>query len=341
MLPNPPNSSLLPALDPTRDAVVEACAGSGKTWLLVSRMIRLLLAGAEPSELLAITFTRKAAAEMRERLDAWLADLALLADAEAVDFLVQRGLDEIQARAALPAARELLEKVLAARPGPMITTFHGWFFHLLSRAPLTLRPPGDIIEDAALLREEAWHALAEKLGRERGGPVESAFAELAAELPLASLRELLDGLLARRAEWWAAGRGSADPVAAACLALEQLLGVGEADPVAESLLGSPAFLAELREYQVLVARNGAAGLKGDVARAGILEGGKARGNSGSKLCAPSFSPRTTRCWCASRARKWTNAWARITPPATWNSTRAWANRSSEPCTGSPSSAPCA
>ena len=47
------------ALDPAASAVVSACAGSGKTWLLVSRILRLLLEGAAPGEILAITYTRK------------------------------------------------------------------------------------------------------------------------------------------------------------------------------------------------------------------------------------------------------------------------------------------
>ena len=72
------SNNALSALHPTRSAVIEACAGSGKTWLLVSRMIRLLLAGAEPSELLAITFTRKAAAELSQRVDESLARAGLV-----------------------------------------------------------------------------------------------------------------------------------------------------------------------------------------------------------------------------------------------------------------------
>ncbi|MDD5389390.1 MAG: UvrD-helicase domain-containing protein [Gallionellaceae bacterium] len=256
---------LLPALEPKHCAVVEACAGSGKTWLLVSRMLRLLLAGAAPAELLAITFTRKAAAEMQARLDTWLADLALLPDAEALDFLEQRGLSGAAALAALPAARGLLEKVLASPP--MITTFHGWFFHLIARAPLPLRLPGEVLEDAALLREEAWFALAETLGRKRGGPEEAAFRELASEFSLSSLRGLLNALLARRAEWWAAGQGHDDPVAAARAALEARLGVSEAEDVAATLLADTRFGGDLAEYQQLLARNGAMGLKTDVERA--------------------------------------------------------------------------
>ena len=54
------------ACDPRRSVAVEACAGAGKTWMLVSRMVRALLDGTtKPHEILAITFTKKAAGEMR------------------------------------------------------------------------------------------------------------------------------------------------------------------------------------------------------------------------------------------------------------------------------------
>ena len=56
------------AVDPAQNVVLEASAGTGKTSVLVSRYINLLKAGVGPSNILAMTFTRKAAAEMRERI---------------------------------------------------------------------------------------------------------------------------------------------------------------------------------------------------------------------------------------------------------------------------------
>ena len=49
------------AIDPANSVIVNACAGSGKTTLLVGRIVRALLDGAQPDEILAVTFTRLAA----------------------------------------------------------------------------------------------------------------------------------------------------------------------------------------------------------------------------------------------------------------------------------------
>ncbi len=62
------------AVDPSRNVVLEASAGTGKTRVLVDRYVNLLGAGVDPDHILAITFTRKAATEMRQRIIGRLRD---------------------------------------------------------------------------------------------------------------------------------------------------------------------------------------------------------------------------------------------------------------------------
>jgi len=126
------------ACDPRRHVVVEACAGAGKTWLLVSRIVRALLGGAAPSDILAITFTRKAAGEMRERLAQWLREFAALDEDAAAAELVQRGVAPGEARTQAAALIGLHERVLLDGRAVGVHTFHAWFSQLLQAAPLEL-----------------------------------------------------------------------------------------------------------------------------------------------------------------------------------------------------------
>jgi len=241
-------------LDPSTSVVMEACAGSGKTWLLVSRIVRILLSGVQFSEILAITFTRKAAREMQNRLRDWLKLMAFAPEHEARAFLRQRFLSEEEIDSLLPKARNLFEASLAT---PMaITTFHGWFLEILRRAPLSSNLAGaTLAESVSPLVEEAWQRFAEGLQADAKNPAAIHLMALFAEYGLYNTRKLLTGFLEKRAEWWAYTLGKKDP---AGFALEKLRIELDVDP-GEDILGkfrSDRMLTGwLAEYAALLGMN--------------------------------------------------------------------------------------
>lgn len=147
------------ACDPSRSVVVEACAGAGKTWMLVSRILRALLEGAEPHEVLAITFTRKAAGQMRERLNDWLAAFSELraSNEQRSKELQARGMSPEQATSLAPRLGQLHAQLLQSGRPPQIYTFHRWFFQLLRAAPLELLGELQLSSDMQLVEDWADH----------------------------------------------------------------------------------------------------------------------------------------------------------------------------------------
>ena len=79
------------ASDPAASAFVSANAGSGKTHVLVQRVIRLLLDGVPPEKILCITFTKAAAANMAERVFSTLGHWVTLDDAALDDAIREVG----------------------------------------------------------------------------------------------------------------------------------------------------------------------------------------------------------------------------------------------------------
>ncbi|HUO43899.1 MAG TPA: UvrD-helicase domain-containing protein [Burkholderiales bacterium] len=247
------------ALDPARSVVVEACAGSGKTWLLVSRIVRLLLAGVAPSQILAITFTRKAAQEMAARLRDWLEDLAVKDDGWVRDFLHARAVPEHELDVLQARARGLYETFLTAQPPLTIATFHAWFLQLLKRAPLDAGALGDVAlaERMSALIDEAWQRFAQQLQRGSGTPAARGLELLFHDYGLDNTRRLLVSFLQRRGEW----RVFVDVRegdAAVAFALAEFARDLETPPdfdVVGALLADRAFVAEVEEFADGLGRN--------------------------------------------------------------------------------------
>jgi ATP-dependent helicase/nuclease subunit A len=157
------------ACDPQRSVVVEACAGAGKTWMLVSRILRALLDGVPAHQILAITFTKKAAGEMRERLHGWLREFAEASDEQRVLELRIRGVRPDQIDVLVPRLAALHGEWLEAGRGVNIHTIHGWFSRLVKAAPLDiltelqLPPELNLIEDPSELWPELWGRFLKRL----------------------------------------------------------------------------------------------------------------------------------------------------------------------------------
>lgn len=143
------------ACDPARSVAVEACAGAGKTWMLVSRMLRALLDGTAPHEILAITFTKKAAGEMRQRLQEWLETFAQAPLDTLAAELIARGISPQRALDKREALQDLYRQMLSSGRPVQIRTFHSWFAALLGTAPLALLQAQGLPVHFELLEDDA------------------------------------------------------------------------------------------------------------------------------------------------------------------------------------------
>ena len=78
MTPHSATERQIAASDPSASVWVSASAGTGKTRVLTDRVLRLLLSGSAPDQILCLTFTRAAAAEMANRLHGDLSNWVVL-----------------------------------------------------------------------------------------------------------------------------------------------------------------------------------------------------------------------------------------------------------------------
>jgi len=139
-IPPPVRDAQARASDPAASAFVSANAGSGKTHVLVQRVIRLLLAGVPPEKILCLTFTKAAAANMAERVFTTLGHWVTLDDDELDAAIRDTGitLPTVPLR---KSARELFASALETPGGLKVQTIHALCTRLLQQFPFEANVP--------------------------------------------------------------------------------------------------------------------------------------------------------------------------------------------------------
>lgn len=201
-----PDPHQIVAADPRSSVFVTANAGSGKTSTLVDRVARLLLEEVQPGEILCVTYTKAAAAEMQARLFDRLGAWAVMDDAELAQSLADL---DTRAPAALAGpdlskARRLFAKALETPGGLKIQTIHAFCEKLLRRFPLEagVTPDFTVLENEAalVLSHEAREELARSALADGEGPLGRAYSHFAVELDWGAFQSLLAMVEADRAK---------------------------------------------------------------------------------------------------------------------------------------------
>jgi ATP-dependent helicase/nuclease subunit A len=189
------------ASDPAVSAFVAANAGSGKTYVLAQRVIRLLLAGVDPAKILCITFTKAAAANMAtqvfDRLARWIA-----LDDAALD----RAMREIGATITGPAARARARRLFASAldtPGGLkVQTIHAFCTRLLHQFPFEANAPArfSVLDERAQdeLRDRAMTSVLLDAAASPSSPIGRALGTIIASAADTTVREVVAEAVAKR-----------------------------------------------------------------------------------------------------------------------------------------------
>ena len=190
------------AAQPDISAWVGANAGSGKTYVLISRLVTLMLNGSPPERLLCLTYTRSAAAEMQSRLFDLLSEWALLDDIALEKQVFQRTGFVVNSSAELYKARTLFARALETPGGLRVQTIHAFCESLLHRFPLEagLVPGFELLDDVR--GNELIEGIVSSLMRAVGDPKLALGLDLLSrQLPTDDLISLAKRLIRERARY--------------------------------------------------------------------------------------------------------------------------------------------
>ncbi|MDH5648809.1 MAG: UvrD-helicase domain-containing protein [Gammaproteobacteria bacterium] len=249
--------AIIQATDPAVNLTVHASAGTGKTWLLTSRIVRLLLSGATPNSILAITFTRKAANEIQERVHERLLHMATTDDGGLDHSLLEIGVTPSTEIKQL--ARSLYESLLRTEYPLRATTFHAFCQEILHRFPLEagIMPNFELAEQTGELRANAWKRLRNQLlDQPNGNLAKSVDTLLIGCNGLSNFRDALNNFFDHRSDWWAYTEHFQDPVAEATMLLEKKLGKTLSDNPSSRVYQDELLKKRVYRYATLLSLHG-------------------------------------------------------------------------------------